>query len=114
MIDPGNLYTRKLEEEFISRPESCSLESGSYELDWKGEEPHGAKLKFQIRSAASRENLPLAKWLGPKGEGSFYELSGSEINDLQKSDRLIQYRALFTSPDGGVWPVLREVTIESR
>jgi len=114
MIDPGNLYTRKLEEEFISRPESCSLENGSYELDWKGEEPHGAKLKFQVRGAASRENLPLAKWLGPKGEGSFYESSGTELKHLQKSDRLIQYRALFTSPDGGVWPVLREVIIRSR
>jgi hypothetical protein len=112
MIDPGHLYTRKLEEEFISRTEQCSLESPPYELDWKAEEPHGAKLKFQVRSASSKEGLQQAKWVGAGGENSFFESSGMELRDLQKTHRFFQYRALFTSPDGGVWPKLREVAVK--
>ncbi len=110
-IDPGNLYTRKLEEEYVSAPIANSFWDRPHKLDWKGEEPHGAKLKFQVRSADTRDKLSQVKWLGPNGPDSFYEAPGSKLSGLNRQDRFLQYRAVFTSPDAGVWPILGEVVV---
>ena len=81
-------------------------------LAWKGEEPHGARLKFQVRSGVSPDALAQAKWRGDAGENSFYSESGAELRGLAPTERWIQYRVLFTSPDAGAWPVLTQVTID--
>jgi len=72
------------------------------------EEPHGAKLRFQLRSAATREELSRSPWTGPGGAGSYHDSSGAEIH----AGRWLQYRALFTSPDAGEWPALDEVVLD--
>lgn len=110
-IDPGNLYTRKLEEEYVSAPIANSFWDRPHRLDWKGEEPHGAKLKFQVRNADTRDRLSHVRWHGPSGPDSYYEAPGSKLTGLNRQHRFLQYRAVFTSPDGGVWPILNQVAI---
>ena len=106
--DPGNLYTRALEEEYLSPPIEIPAGRHAVRLRWQGEEPHGAKLHFQIRSAATREALLRSQWTGAAGPGSRHETSGAEI----RAGRWLQYRALFTSADAGEWPSLAEVVID--
>ena len=114
MTDPGNLYTRKLEEEYQSAPISVPPGKQLQALMWKAEGPHGARLKFQLRGSRTRDGLPSAKWEGPQGAGSWYEASGASLSGSPSQQPWIQYRALFTSPDGGEWPVLSEVEVRLR
>ena len=113
MTDPGDLYTRRLEEKYVSPPLELPG-SGGVRLVWEGEEPHGARLQFQIRTASSRDGLESADWMGPSGAGSFYQESGAEIAGLDGTRRWAQYRAVFTSPAGGVWPILSAVELQAR
>jgi hypothetical protein len=111
MMDPGNLYTRKMEEEYLSAPLEIPAGKFPARLQWKGEERHGTKLEFQIRSAPDRQGLTQAPWTGSEGSGSYFLTSGANLKMPRKDDRWMQYRVLFTSPDGGGWPVLSEVEI---
>ena len=113
MVDPGNLYTRKLEEEYLSPPLQLSEAGAQSSLHWEGEEPHGAQLKFQIRTAESRDALQSQKWTGPTGEGSFYQRQGMVVEGVSFAHNWLQYRAVFTSPDGGIWPMLTVVELRS-
>jgi hypothetical protein len=110
-VDPGNLYTRKLEEQYISTPLRISAGTSVSAVSWKASEPHGAKLRFQIRGAASKEDLNKAEWIGARGANSFIDQPGGALSGVRKGDQWVQYRALFTSPDAGAWPVLTSVEI---
>ena len=110
-VDPGNLSTRKLEEEFLSAPLEVASGGRPARLAWRGEEPHGRKLTFQMRSAAQRGGLAQTQWAGPNGPASFYRESGARLAGLKDEDRWIQYCAVFSSPDAGAWPVLTRVEI---
>jgi hypothetical protein len=111
MTDPGNLLTRKLEEDFISSPLALPQGRAARRLSWKCEEPPGTKLKFQLRAAATPEALAQASWQGPSGKDSFYSTTSEEIRALPSGGGWIQYRALFTSSSGGEYPVLTSVEI---
>jgi hypothetical protein len=111
MTDPGNLYTRRLEEEYISPAVSLPAGSQARSLLWKCGEPPGTKLKFQVRGAATADGLSGAPWTGPKGADTFYETSGGELQGIAPEARYLQYRALFTSANGGEWPVLTSVEV---
>jgi hypothetical protein len=113
-IDPGNLYTRKLEEEYVSSVIKLPTGAQPHRILWKAEEPHGTKLKFQVRSASAPDLVPRANWSGPAGPASYYDATGAELRGIRSSDRCLQYRAVFTSPDGGEWPALSEVKIQFR
>ena len=112
MTDPGNLYTRRMEEEYVSSAIKLAGDGSQARLSWESDEPHGAQLKFQVRTASSRQTLETARWQGPSGEGSFYERSGAQIENLSDGMHLVQYRAVFTSLDGGVWPILSTVELQ--
>ena len=112
MTDPGNLYTRKLEEEYLSPPLELPTDGRLLRLFWEAEEPHGARLKFQIRTAASRSALSSEEWQGPGGKGSFYQSSGTSIEGVRETHGWFQYRTLFTSPAGGIWPILSAVELK--
>jgi hypothetical protein len=113
-VDPGNLYSRKLEEEYISSPLEIPQTARFDELAWKGEEPHGSKLRFQVRSAPDKQALFQAKWTGPAGPDSFYLQTGAALQGTASRDRWVQYRAVFASPDGAAWPVLTQVEFKSK
>lgn len=101
-VDPGNLYTRACEEEYISAPIELPAGKTASTISWKGVEEHGNVLKFQVRSASTSEGLAQSAWTKP------IEKSGSKLG---RTDRWVQYRALFTSPDGGEYPILTDVEI---
>ncbi|MCX6624837.1 MAG: VCBS repeat-containing protein [Acidobacteria bacterium] len=111
-MDAGNLYTRKLEEEYLSANIAVPRGKLPARLGWKAEEPFGAKLKFQVRYAASEAALAEAKWQGPEGAGSYFLAPGELKPD--SGALLMQYRAVFTSPDAAGWPSLSEVNIGLR
>jgi hypothetical protein len=109
-VDPGNLYTRKLEEEYVSPAVEIPAGQRPAELRWHSDEPHGAKLRFQVRLARSRETLEQENWRGPSGRDTYFEVSGTSL-PTDWAGRWLQYRAVFESPDGGVWPILDEVSV---
>jgi hypothetical protein len=109
--DRGNAYTRKPEETYTS-PAYDRGEQVPTRINWQAEIKPPLQLKFQLRWAATKEELQTAKWKGPQGEGSYYERSGEEIRDIPKAARWLQYRAIFVSPYGCGSPRLREVRID--
>lgn len=106
MTDPGNLYTRKLEEYYVSSPLELPVGSRVAGATWKATEPHGAKLALQVRTAATAEELSTQGWQ-PVGNGTAEKVGRAD-------DRWIQYRAVFHSPDASSWPALSEVDIHLR
>src|SRR5207248_5710977 len=107
MTDPGNLYTRALEEEYLSAPIELPRGRSAARLSWTCEEPPRTRLKFQMRSAPSREALVQAAWRGPDEGQPYYATPGAELRGVGVADRFVQYRAVFTSTNGGEWPVLK-------
>lgn len=103
MIDAGNLYTRKLEETYVSVPIAVPDSQQLSRITWDAEELHGSKLHFQVRSARSSDGLDQAEW---------HATDEGRLERLSRDDRWIQYRAVFTSPDAAAWPVLERVVIE--
>ena len=111
--DIGNLYTRRLEEQYISQPLQCPVDKTPSRLGWKSRTPHGTSLGFQLRSASIRTELAKADWHGPDGPESYYEKPGASL-EVPADHHWVQYRVLFNTPDGGSTPVLDEVMIETR
>ena len=112
-VDAGNLYTRKLEEEYVSAGVEVPAGKKLAKVTWRAEEAHGAKVRFQVRLAASQEALQDAPWRGPGGDNTYFEASGAELSSTSDG-RWVQYRAVFESPDGGAWPILNEVGLVFR
>jgi hypothetical protein len=81
-------------------------------LHWESEETDLLKIKFQLRGSESKAGLDNATWMGPEGEGSYYETSGESIVSLQKNSRWLQYKATLISLYGCGSPKLKEVRIE--
>ena len=80
-------------------------------LKWKAATELGTGVKFQVRGAATENDLARAAWSGPQGPGSFYTASGTALAEATAQQRWLQYRAVLTSPDGANSAVLSEVEI---
>ena len=78
-------------------------------MRWEGEAPYFSSLKFQLRSAASKESLNNAEWRGPAGTGSYYTDKDNSLTNI--SGEWIQYRALFDTGNGANTPILNSVEI---
>ena len=113
-VDVGNRYTRELKEEYVSSFHRDEQGFSTISLFWEGETPHGTELLFQIRSAASREELDKASWTGPSGVGSFFESSGQQLLLSGTQHFWLQYRVLLKTPDGGNSPLLHKVSVQMR
>src|SRR5207245_553962 len=102
-VDLGNLYDRRYQFDYVSAPHQEGAGRPA-RIEWQAETPFGSKMRFQLRAAPAREKLEGAPWLGPKGESSYYDSSGSGVQPLQGP--WFQYRAIFWSPDGVNYPIL--------
>ena len=111
--DVGNIYHRKLEEEYFSSPLAIPAGRIPARLNWKAQTPHGTGLEFQLRSSADHSQLAAADWTGPDGTASAYTQPGSRI-EVPAPHRWLQYRVVFTTPDGGNTAVLDEVSIDTK
>ena len=109
--DPGNAYTREPYESYVSPPHD-SEGLRPVRIWWEAEVPETTDLRFQLRFAGTEQGLASAPWLGPGGEGAFYETTGEEIPGTPHDGRWLQYRAVFTSLYGCRSPKLREVRID--
>jgi len=78
-------------------------------INWTAEEPHKTNMKFQIRSAASRESLNSAEWHGAEGAGTYFKETGQSIENI--AGEWIQYRAVFDMKNGANTPILKSVEI---
>lgn len=112
-VDVGNRLTRQLEEEYISSSHRAHSSVNEVQLAWEGEAPRGARLLFQIRSAATQQALDTAPWQGPAGKQSYFESPGQTLR-LSGGHSWLQYRVVLTSPDGASNPVLDKVTLRYR
>ena len=109
--DPGNAYTRRPVENYISPP--FDLDGARpVRIEWDAELPVDTELKFQIRWAASEAGLDGAPWHGPQGERTYYRCPGRDLRGVPPSARWLQYRAAFVSLYGCASPRLREVRID--
>ena len=112
MIDAGNIYDRRFrwiyEFDAVTSPPDVSFAR----LDWQADMKLGTSVTFQIRSAPDEQALRQAEWRGPQGPESSYSDSGARLVDVPSKHRWLQYRALFSSPDGGNTAWLKEVVVE--
>ena len=111
IMEPGNVYTRRLEEEYRSPPVS-KPSSREVILHWDASTPFGTGLRFQVRGGATEEALVEQEWTGPSGTGSYFRESGRSLPEQLASTPWIQYRAILSTPDGGNSPLLKEVSLE--
>jgi len=109
--DIGNIYHRRLEEEYKSPALKSPAGKAPSRLSWKARTPHGTAVRFQIRSATSPAELEKASWHGAQGPRSYYQSSPAVLK-LPKNHRWVQYRAVLSTLDGGSTPVLEEVQID--
>jgi hypothetical protein len=110
--DIGNVYDRSDRYDYISTPFDAGQASTFEKIAWTGEAPFATKLEFQVRTAATQEELLRAPWSGPAGPKSFYTKSGEALPS--GTARWIQYKATLVSPNDADTPILRDVSISYR
>jgi hypothetical protein len=108
--DLGNRYDRGLYEDYFSSPYQIPDGEKPVSIEWEAVTLQGTAVKFQIRTADSQDGLDAAPWSGPKGSDSWFEDSGTHIEDMDGN--CIQYRARLITPNGGPTPYLISVTIQ--
>ena len=108
-VDIGNIKNRKNIYIYTSRPYLSNGKKPS-KISWIAEVPKHTSLKFQVRTASSKEGLMKAEWIGSQEAGSFFTKSGEAIHSV--SSNWIQYRALFDMGNGADTPILSEVKIQ--
>jgi len=111
-VDLGNIRDRSFIFDYVSSPHNCNGKR-PVAVRWDAYLPPRTSLKFQLRSAATKEALPNAVWMGPEGPSSLYTVSESRVQSLPEGAWL-QYRAVFDTFNGANSPVLDtvEVTFE--
>ena len=90
-VDYGNVYNRKL----LWGYTSSAFEFGDQKpasIHWEAKTPFQTFVRFQVRTAATREQLASANWRGPNLESEFYTHSGQSIGEIPSEHRWIQYR----------------------
>lgn len=112
MMDVGNVYDRRLEEEYLSPPVQAPSGTGVARLHWKAETPFGTALKFQVRTADQAAELSAQPWQGPSGSNSYFSATAAALPPALRGKGWLQYRTVLTTPDGGSTPILQEVAIE--
>lgn len=119
--DLGSVSRRTATETFTSRVFDAGDSGVRYdEIAWKVSYPPNAKatVDFQLRSAAEREDIADASWMGPTSTGDAYRArrgnrAAASINGAHDGHRFIQYRAVLGSAFTG-GPVLEKVTIKTK
>lgn len=111
-VDIGNLYDRKPEEYYISRPLEVPSGYELRKLTWDSITAPGTQARLQLRTAANRELLSTAVWHGPKGENSFYENEGVPLERSVAGQPWVQYRVVFAGLQVGNSSILKAVNLE--
>ena len=100
-LDIGNVMDRSYRETFESRVWGWGETARRGQVRVRADVPRGGGLSMAVRSAANAERLQGQAWRTVRGR-KFALLPG---------DRVLQYRATFTSDNGDRYPVLDRVEI---
>ena len=111
-VDIGNLYDRKPEEYYLSRPLEVPSGYELRKLTWNSITNPGTQVKLQVRTATNREKLSTAEWYGPKGENSFYETQDGVVVGLSAGQPWVQYRVVFAGLQVGNSAIVKSVSLE--
>ena len=110
--DVGNIYDRRLQEHYVSDALALPKDREMGRLRWKAETSFGTAIRFQIRTAASKQQLNSAAWYGPDSTAA----TSFDQSDVQfkipMTHQWCQYRISFLTPDAGSTAVLHEVAID--
>jgi hypothetical protein len=109
-IDLGTISNRTFTWDYVS----SAWEAGRakwQQLSWEAETPGRTAVRFQVRSAPTREGLAKAAWSGPGGPGSSFTTSGSDLTGVPQQ-AWVQYKLVLDTFNGAASPVVRAVQIE--
>ena len=112
MVDAANVYDRKNQWVYEFEPVQAPSGSSFKRLAWTAATMMGTAVKFQVRSSSKKKGIEEMVWQGPEGAQSFYEKSPSALAAVPAEHQYLQYRAVFTSPDGANTAYLSRVAVE--
>ncbi len=82
------------------------------QLFWQADTLAGVtSIRFQLRAANSLSDLDVAKWIGPTGDGSYYETPGDTINSIHDGKRFFQFKAFLTTNNPLFSPLLKTIQL---
>ena len=100
--DMGNVYNRGWTQKYESSVFHWNRNREGGILNFTGLVKDGSKLEFQIRSAKDSTKLCESEWVKINDSGQF---------ELNVEDRVLQYKAVFISKNGDLYPILDEVKV---
>jgi hypothetical protein len=87
-----------------------AVPAGSYTLSWEAATPAGTSCRFQIRTAATKEAIEKAPFIGADGkESSFFDTPGARFTVAAPG--YLQYRVTLRTENPALTPYLKRVTI---
>lgn len=98
--DMGHILHRRWEQRYESSVFEFDGECCSGSLQFDADVPHGTRLSWRVRAVPHADQLEQCPW----------KIVNDRF-DLQDSDRIIQYAAVFESDNGDRYPVLKRVEI---
>jgi hypothetical protein len=82
------------------------------QISWDGLVSPSARLKFQVRSSTSSEQIGSLPWTGPSSALDYYTTcSGENLDPALSLKRYLQVKAFFESDTNGQSPVLNSVSV---
>ena len=109
-VDLGRINDRAFAWDYISSPHDTQGAKWT-RLSWDAVTPGKTAVRFQVRSAPTREALTRAVWQGPKGPHSYFTASGSDLRAVPE-ESWIQYKLVLDTFNGAASPVVSAVQID--
>jgi len=110
-VGPGNIVDRGPEEYYTSAPFELPEGAEVTELAWDATVPPKSWVRAQLRFADSNAGLDQAQWIGPDGEGSWYE-NEQPVPAGDSPGGWVQYRLALGARHSGSSPRVREVRVQ--
>ena len=101
-LDIGNVMDRSYRETFESRALEWTGKASRGRVKVRADVPRGGGLSISVRAASARKQLASRPW----------QAVGGRKFTLLPGDRVLQYRATFSSDNGDRYPVLDRVEIK--
>lgn len=99
--DVGHIYHRRYQQAFESRVFSWQDKAQSARIIAQASQPEGTRIELSVRTAPNSETLAKRPWSTVKNDSL----------PLQPTDRQMQYRIEFHSPNGDSYPVIDRVEV---
>lgn len=109
--DIGNIMDRSDEEWYESRALEVPWASGISGVEWQAELPPKTWVRAQIRTAACKEALVDAAWVGPEGKGSWFSAAAGDTLECPLRGAWAQYRLALGAVNSGSTPRISQVML---